>query len=260
VLKVAFCVLFGGCACNLGFSADFNGNRDSTALTILSGASNALNGITAINSAILTGTATYAAGSDELTGGITLEGSGPYSKVLLSLSDGARSEVQGDTDGVWSGVDGVQHRIPLNNSLGPSSWFFPPLLVNTLIADRSFSISGVAAENRNGIAVQHIQFARTPAGQSDATTIALLQQASQTDLYLDSATNLPVALEFSTHPNDNALQDIHVRIEFGDYRTVGQIKAPFHISKYLQNTLLLDISINSIEVNPAVPASDFSIN
>ena len=43
------------------------------ALTMLSSAGNALNGLQAVNTAILTGTVTYTAGSDEDTGSIKLE-------------------------------------------------------------------------------------------------------------------------------------------------------------------------------------------
>ena len=90
-------------------------------------------------------------------------------------------------------------------------------------------------------------------------TTALIQQASAMDLYLDSTTYLPVALEFNTHPENNALQDIPVRIEYGDYRAAGTGKAPYRIQKYLQGTLLLDIAVSSVAVNPGIPSTEFSL-
>lgn len=226
----------------------------------LASANAALTGGAPVTGAVLTGTVSYFAGSDEETGAVTLEASGFFdSKLTLRLSGGDRTEIQQPWSGAWAGADGVQHSWPLHNSLASSAWFFPALLVEGWITQPSFSVSSVAAEQRNGIAVQHLRCVRILPDAADALTTAHVQRAGAMDLFLDSATFLPVALEFNTHPDNNALMDIPVRIEFSDYRAAGSGKAPFHIQKYLQNTLLLDISLTSVDLNPVIASSDFTL-
>jgi hypothetical protein len=241
-------------ATSLGWS------QDSAALAILTNANAALNGTAPVSRAILTGAAAYTAGSDEETGDVTLEASGYFdSKLLMHLSGGTRQEIQRQWGGAWAGTDAAQHQAAFHNSLTSAVWFFPNLVIEGWLAGGDFSVSNIGAEERNGIAVAHVRCVRVLPGQIDATTAALVQQASAMDLFLDAATLLPVALEFDAHPDDNALQNIPVRIEFGDYRAAGSGKAPFRVQKYLQNTLLLDISIGSIDVNAALQESDFKI-
>lgn len=79
------------------------------------------------------------------------------------------------------------------------------------------------------------------------------------DIYVDAASLLPVSLAFSIHPDNNALQDIPVSIEFSGYRNVSGVMTPFRVQKFLQRSLLLDISIARAAVNPGLPANEFEI-
>jgi hypothetical protein len=79
------------------------------------------------------------------------------------------------------------------------------------------------------------------------------------DLYLDAKTFLPVALSFSAHPDTNALVNIPVQVQFSNYQTVGGVRVPFHVQKYLQGSLFLDLAASQAVLNSGLPDSDFSI-
>lgn len=232
----------------------------AAAIAILTSASNALSGGTPLSTVVMTGNASYTAGSSRDSGPVTLEASGFFdSRCTLQLSSGARTEIQQQWSGSWSGPDGVPHAMALHNLMSSSSWFFPPLLVNGWLADTYSSISVVGSEERNGIAVHHLRCARALQTPTDGVTAQLVANAGTMDLFLDSATFLPAAIEFNIHPDNNEQQNIPVRIEFSDYQAAGLGKAPFRIQKFLQNTLLLDITISSVNLNAAIPSTDFPL-
>jgi len=229
------------------------------ASSILTQASAAL-GSAGVSGVVLHGTAIYTAGSDEEGGPAELESSGYFdSKVLLHMNNGDRLEILHHDSGVWAGSDAARHPLAAHNAMISAPWFFPALIVNGWVTDQKFSVSSLGTEQRDGASVLHLRCVRAPQGEADAATTAVIQRASAMDLFLDSTTCLAVALEFNTHPDNNALQDIPVRIEYGDYRAEGATKAPYRIQKYLQGTLLLDIAVSSVAVNPVIPSTEFSL-
>ena len=76
-------------------------------------------------------------------------------------------------------------------------------------------------------------------------------------MYLDSATGLPVALAFSTHPNSNMKTDIPVEIRFSDYRQVSGVSVPFHVQKYLNGTPLVDFQGSQASINTGLTDATF---
>ena len=215
---------------------------------------------TVVTDAKLQGNVNYVAGSDEESGPATLEALGHLeSLVVLNLSGGQRQQVQNGSQAASTGPDGQQQLAPLHNSLNPAAWFFPALVVEGLLQDPSYSVTYTGVEDLNGESVRHFQATRTPPGQGDAATMQLLLQLASFDLYLDATTFLPVALNFNTHPANNALQNIPIGIEFSDYRSANGVATPFHIQKFLQRSLLLDITITSVAIDSGLPPGDFQI-
>jgi hypothetical protein len=206
------------------------------------------------------GTANYAAGSDEESGPVTLQALGHLeSLVALNLSGGRRQEIQNGNQAAWTGLDGRQHPEALHNSLNPAAWFSPALFVAGLVQDPNYSLSYVGLENLNGVSAQHVRAVRALPGNADPATRNLLLQLATSDLYVDAGTLLPVALEFNIHPDNNALQNLPVRIEFSDYRRVGGVQTPYHVQKFLQGSLLVDVAVTRAAINSGLPPSDFEI-
>lgn len=78
------------------------------------------------------------------------------------------------------------------------------------------------------------------------------------DFFLDPATLLPLAISFNTHPDDNALRDIPVEIRFSDYRLVNGVQVPFHIQKFLNGSLSLDVQVQNVVINSGLSANEFT--
>ena len=76
---------------------------------------------------------------------------------------------------------------------------------------------------------------------------------------LDSTTFLPDAITFNIHPDNNALLDIPVEIDFSDYRPVSGTQVPFRIQKFLNNSLFLDFQVQNAAINSGLSASAFAI-
>jgi len=92
-----------------------------------------------------------------------------------------------------------------------------------------------------------------------AKTAAVEQHLTQIDIFLDVSTSLPVALDFSTHPDNDAGLDIPVELLFSDYRPVNGAQIPFHVQKFLNNSLLLDLQFANAQLNSGLAASSFSV-
>lgn len=70
---------------------------------------------------------------------------------------------------------------------------------------------------------------------------------------------LPAAITYNIHPDNNALLDIPVEIDFSDYRLVSGVQIPFHIQKCLNNSLLLDFQVQNAAINSGLSASEFTV-
>jgi hypothetical protein len=227
--------------------------------TLLQQSLAALVGNTTLSDVTLTGTARRIAGSDDETGSATFQAmSGGYSRLQLNFASGIRSETRTIIDAVragsWSGPDGVSHRIPFHNLLATDGTS-PALIVTNVLAS-SYVVSLTGVEQKNEQSAYHLvavlQFPNLP-------DPSLPQHLSRIDLFLDPSTLLPVALDFSIHPDDNELLDIPVELAFSDYRTVTGVKVPFHIQKSINHTLALDLQFDNALINSGLSASAFSV-
>jgi hypothetical protein len=232
------------------------------ATALLQQALAALSGGHPISDVTLTGTAQYIAGSDEESGTAVLKAiAAGASSLSLNLSSGTRSEIQNCStmppSGAWSGPDGVSHAIVDHNLHTVPSWFFPIFTVAQELSVSGYVAIYVGQETRKGQTVQHVSVSQPVASSYDPT--ALFQHLSQVEIYLDSGTLLPSAISYNVHPDDNGLLDLPIEVQFTDYRTVNGSQIPFHIQKFMNNTLLLDVQAESVTLNTGLSAAAFSI-
>jgi hypothetical protein len=210
----------------------------------------------------LSGTAHYIAGSDDETGTVVIKalfGSG--SRIDLSLSSGVRSEINNSASGIpvgkWSGPDGVSHNISIQNLLTEPAWFFPTFLVVRGLSPSGYTVTYVGHESLNDQAVEHLSISQSfPLLSSGAPNLVHL---TQTNLFLDSGTMLPAAMTFNIHPDNNALVDIPIEVRFSDYRPVNGLQIPFHVQRFLNNGLVLDLQFQDAAINSGVSATEFEI-
>jgi hypothetical protein len=241
---------------------------DPAAIALASRALQALAGGTALSDVTLQANATYIAGSDEETGTATLVARGPVpsgtgqdngqSLVTLNLTGGQRQEIRNGVAGIWSGPDGTAHAMATHNCWTDANWFFPGLALQALSADPTVVVSYLGLGEWNGAAAIHLQLSRTVPGQTVEMT-AEIQQLSLVDLYVDPASYLPLAVALKVHPDDDLNVDVPVEIRFGGYKSFSGVQAPTRIQKYLQNSLLLDLTVTNVAVNSGVSASVFTL-
>ncbi|HEY2459885.1 MAG TPA: hypothetical protein VGI16_03720 [Candidatus Acidoferrum sp.] len=235
--------------------------------SLLQRARAALSGANPISDVTLTGTARRIAGSDDESGSVTLKATLAASRIDMSLPSGPHTEVRNNSadaqqsgaqqSGAWSGKDGVSHAAAFHNLLTEPAWFFPSFAVLRSLANSGYVVTLVGHETKDSVAVDHLSlqqnFSTIPAPQS-----TLLQHLSQVDLYLDSSTLLPVAMTFNIHPDNNANLDIPIEIRYSDYRLVNGAQVPFHIQKFLNNGLILDLQLTTATLNTGLASSIFA--
>lgn len=234
------------------------------ATALASSAIVALNGTTQVNDVTLTGIGTRTVAADVESGNFTLKALGSsQSRLDFAERAGTLTEVfnlsSDMPQGFWIGTDGIVHPAPEHNCLAGEVWFFPSLSALAQASIPNFTAVYVGLETKNGISVQHIQIVPQSTALSTASNQTLTQIAT-TDVYLDSSSSLPVAIAFSTHPDNNANLNIPVEIDFSNYQNVQGVSIPFHVQKFLNGTLLLDLTIQSAQVNTGLTSATFSSN
>jgi hypothetical protein len=224
----------------------------------------AISGSTQLTDITLTGTVTRTAGSDVENGNFILKALGTdESRLDLSLAAGLSSEIRNVASGAPQGFlinpSAVVSNMAQHNCLTSAAWFFPGLSILSQTTDPTVAVTFVGQETKLGIAVNHIQF-NIQSASLGASDNALLGQLSQTDFYLDSSSNLPVAMVFNLHPDANALTNINAEVDFTNYQAVNGVQVPFRIQKFLNGTLFLDLTIQGATLNSGLTSSAFASN
>jgi hypothetical protein len=231
------------------------------AVTLLQQSLAAFTGGHPLTDVTLTGTARRIAGSDDETGTATYQAVPGTNRLDLSLSGGARSEIANLTAdppvGSWSGPDGVSHTIAFHNLQSRSS-IFPAFVLANLSASPNLVLTLVGQENKAEHSVYHLS-ASQQFPQMSAKRAVLAQHLTQMDVFLDASTLLPVALDFNTHPDDDAGRDIPIELLFSDYRTISGVQIPFRVQKFLNNGLTLDLQFQNAAINSGLLASQFTV-
>jgi hypothetical protein len=238
-------------------------SSSTQATTLLARSLTTLTGQAALTDVTLSGTARRIAGSDDDTGTAVFKAlASGAGRTDLSLSSGQRTEVcdlsATTPTGTWSGPDRTAHPIALHNLLSEPAWFFPAFAIARRLSATGYIATYVGHETRNGQAVEHISVTQSfSALPSPGSTLS--QHLTQVDFFLDSTTLLPSAISFNTHPDDNALLDIPVEVQFSDYRAANGTQIPYHIQKFLNNSLLLDFQLQTVTQNSGLTSSALSV-
>lgn len=236
------------------------------ALTLLQQSLAGLTGGKPITDVMLSGTAHRIVGSDDESGTGVLEAlASGQARLDLSLPSGSRSEVvtlgNQCQAGYWSGPDGVFHSVANHNLMTDSSWFFPAFTVARISVTSKYVVSYVGQETWNDRKLTHLTAYQTnPPNTQLPAGLATLSHLTQMDLFLDQGTLLPVRLDFNIHPDNDMGLDIPIEIVFSDYRSINGSQIPFHIEKFLNNSLLLAFQAQTVIPNSGLSVTQFNVN
>jgi hypothetical protein len=241
--------------------------RDAQAMTLASRTLQAIAGISPVQDITLQTTAAWVAGSDEETGSATLEAkSDQESRVVLNLSSGQHQEVRDfsltsattSPPGAWAGVDGTWHAEATHNCWTSADWFFPAFSLQDALNDPTISLLYAGPNTFEGVPAVQVKVIRNVQSPAAGAT-SLIQRLSTVNFYLDPTSGLPLGMAFNVHPDNDAGLDIPVEIHFSDYQNFNGVQVPTHIQKLLQGSLLLDLKVNSAQINSGLTDSDFAI-
>lgn len=175
--------------------------------------------------------------------------SGPLTESRIWLAGGARA-------GTWVDPQGASHAIAYHNMTTEPFWFFPVMIVqDALSGENNVVASYVGAGTFNGAAVHHLRLVAVPPGAASAP--GLIEALSQTELYLDPGTLLPVGLTYRDHPDGTLTVDIPVEVLFSAYLAMNGVEVPTQIEQLRSNSVTLDLQVQSVAINAGVvlPAS-----
>jgi len=262
VARVVFSTFFAF-VLTLSLAAKQTTTSDPGALSLLQRSLNVLSGGQSLTDVTLSGNARRIAGSDDDTGTAVLKALATgESRIDLMLASGQRNEVRAISNhcqvGSWSGPDGVARAISNHNLMTDSAWFFPAFTLGRLGPSGKYTVSYFGPETRDGQEVEHLT-AYQPSTVRLPIGVPTLQHLTKMDLFLYSLPLLPPALAFNIHPDNDMGLDIRVEIRFSDYRAVSGVQVPFHIQKYLNNGLALDLQLQTATLNTGLAPAAFSI-
>jgi len=146
----------------------------------------------------------------------------------------------------------------IHNCWTDASWFFPALTLEAIATDPQTAVAYVGTDTSKGKPLLHLQVTRAPSGQAASVTTLILGLSAM-DIYFDPQSFLPEVLDFNVHPDRDANTNIPVEIQFGNFQNSGGALVPFRIQKFLQRTLLLDLTVSSVLMNSGVPAGTFTL-
>jgi hypothetical protein len=200
----------------------------------------------------MNGSAAWRYGSDQQTGSVVLQANANgESRLELRLNQGTRVETQNaftDADRTckWSGFDGVEHDTASHNCWSSTVWFLPQVTMQVGAgAPDDVASSTVSADGKTGRLHHERHVANARKGQA----YKLLAQLSAVDLEIDASTGLAQSLLFNTHPDNDAGTDIPTEIRFSDYRNVQGVTIPFHVQKFVNDSLVLDLQVSDARVS-----------
>ncbi len=220
--------------------------------------STAFSGRLVVRKVALSGTATWYAGSLEDFGTVNLTATDDGSSQMQLTLDttGAITETQTGKGSSarcqWSGKDGVSHPVDTGNCWRPVLWFLPAfsLQPSVLSNDQALADLGEGTVGSGEVVYHHLQGQILPSGSpSSSKAINEWIQRSTTDIGLDPTSSMPVALTYSVHPNDGAPVSIPIEVRYSDYHAVDGAQIPFHIERYVNGALQLDILVSSASIN-----------
>jgi hypothetical protein len=200
----------------------------------------------------MTGTAAWHYGSDEQTGTVTLTAAASgASRVELHLARGNWVETQGaltdpDRTCTQQGFDGVVHQIAAHNCFLGAVWFLPQI---TLQPGAGAKDGVTVSAGTSGTGNARLHHERHVSRVRNASTASLIARLSAVDVELDAA-GRPTVLYFNSHPETDAGLDLPTDVHFSDYRLVQGEHVPFHIQKFVNNTLVLDLQISEVSFQP----------
>jgi hypothetical protein len=201
----------------------------------------------------LTATAEWIAGSDRESGNAQLQANADGStNVELTLGKASRSDVQTKADSLrtctWTDSAGTSHDVLGPNCLVALPWFAPSIFARPSAGPPALlATTDDGVVTKNSSIFHQVSYLLALKSANASVTNRMVSQ-STVKVFYDPQTFLPASLEYFTHPDDNDLQNIPVRVVFSNYQSVSGVMLPFQIEKYINRTLQLRLNVSNASI------------
>lgn len=150
----------------------------------------------------------------------------------------------------------VLKEMPFGRMLSAHSALSPVSFLAARLADPAVQVEDLG-ERPNSGKTSHL-FKVSNAWSKDKN-LAVYQEFSACDVWLDPATSLPQTITYGQRDGIGPIPWLAIRVDYEDYRTVGGHVYPFHITKYVNGTKWADITLTSVEINVGVKGEEFQV-
>jgi hypothetical protein len=224
--------------------------QQPTAAQFVASEASLLYGTTTVNNFAIDGNVTRTFGTDNESGTIRMQAdSTGRMRIDTTIGANIREEYYsgfGETpDCIWTDQSG-QHPMSKHNCHMAGVFFAPLILAPTYEAGTNFSIALSSGDQGNAILTISKMLASTT---SDAGAVTLIQTATKAQVLFDATTFLPMGYRYPIHPDNDARTNIPVEVRFSNYQMTNGVKFPFHIQKFVNGNLELDITVTNVAVN-----------
>jgi hypothetical protein len=172
----------------------------------------------------------------------SLSGSSQFqTQSSVGLHRESRRIVSGVATGSWTDDQGATHRLAPHNVQTPASWLCPQVALAEILLSRALTVRYIGNESKNGIGALH--YSVLSSSTDVQAPLSTSTDPAQMEIYLDAASFKPIAFDFNTHPDNNALINIPVEIQFENYFESGGVLIPGTVKKYMNASLAMTIQV-----------------
>jgi len=229
--------------------------RDPQAVTILQQTVAAMASSAPTDSSA-TGSVTIVEGSSTETGSIKILTLGPsQTSETITLPREQRVVVYANGDAKETAASQSSNP-PLELAISDQCPDFPLPVMLAALNNPDEAFNYVAAETLDGTAVQHIQFWNSFTSNPHLQNLAPF---SAKDVWIDSASGLPLKIAYSRRAGSGATPAVPVEVFFSNYTKVNGVLYPFQINKSYNGTPWETITIQSVSFNTGLTTAQFQV-
>ena len=207
-----------------------------------------------VSSVKLTGSVVWHSGTDEDTGPVTITANSDGSQTFTAqlAASGERSEAQTAIgEGMscqWARSDGAEHSNDNASCQKSMPWAVPALALQAARIPALAGYVDLGSATLNATSYRHLQGQLLLAGLP-ARLLPQAMAASTVDAFVDPKLFDLGAIRYKVHADDNPALSIDVEIRYGQITPVNGVRIPFHIERYINGTLQLEINIASAQIS-----------
>ncbi len=145
--------------------------------------------------------------------------------------------------------------LPFGRTLTAQSALSPLTFLASKMTDKSLHVDDLGLQNVDGSPTRQLQISNSWANDK---ALSPYQEFTVCDIWLDPVTALPRAVSYRQREGIGAIPWVAIRVEYEDYRAVGGLLYPYHITKYVNGTKWADINVTSVATNKGLVISEFA--